>query len=334
MAYSTRSRTRSLGRNVSSEPPLEGQNGPQLNAPIGTSVPMGPRAPVVVNAAASSIISHAASGISPSSAQFRHDGFNPNSTNCRRIIAFFTGENTSVHVDAWLNIFEVVMHGKSEDDKKFLLVQYIDGTALSWFSRHVIPSLQALSWTQIKELMNKRFQRMEVRPIIAAQERYLRRTDTIQEYFNDKMRLMQETNLTALDMVAMLNKGMPASYKPHLICAKPLSPSDWLMIALELESMFKPKKEWTPNRQLKGPTPHSDEPRPLTAHASAYTKPKTTEDKPKTPCKFCKDRGETQYHWHKECPHRPPRPSHRMPHADSRQEPSAPAFVAHGFQEN
>ena len=158
----------------------------------------------------------------------------------------FDGKNQDVHVNAWINVFEVIFYDKLDAEKKYIIVQYLDGDALTWYSNHIIPHLGKLTYEDIKSRFIIRFKHQEVRPIVAAHELQLTRAHTIQKYFEEKMRLLQETSLPDLDMVAILNRGMPYSYKPHLITAKIESPNQWLSVALELEASFKLNKFATP----------------------------------------------------------------------------------------
>ena len=221
-----------------------------------------------------------------------------------RIIATYTGQNEAVHVDAWLNIYELVMSEKQDHEKKNLIVRFLDGDALTWFAHHVIMLLPSLEWKAVRELFIKRFKTVTVRPLIAASERYLKRDDTITTYFNDKMRFLQQTDLPDLDQVAILNKGMPWNYKPHLISSTIRSPSDWLMVALELESTFKKTKVLTPfelrNKDQRGP------PKPAIA-AQASRADQRNSERPIPQCRICQKMGIEAKHWHANCPNKRPR---------------------------
>ena len=170
----------------------------------------------------------------------------------KRNIARFSGNDPTLHIDAWLRIFEIVMYDKPDDDKKYQVAQYIDGDALTWFANHLIPTIDQKSWTEVKTSLIQRFKTQEVRPLIAAQDRYLNRGENVQKYYDDKMRLLQQTNLHDTDMVSILNRGMPSFYKPHLICADIPSPAKWLATTLELEGAFKR------NMAYKAKQPQSD----------------------------------------------------------------------------
>lgn len=224
----------------------------------------------------------------------------------RGLISPYTGKDPSVHIDAWLNIYDIVTYSKSDREKAYTLVQNIDGPALTWFSKHIIPIIDTTTWVQIKQRFLERFKHQEVRPVIAASEKFLKQDEAVEKYYTDKMVLLVETNLSDLDMVALLNKGMPPMYKGHLIASKIKTPLEWLSIALELESMFKNRRPFDPS-----PGPRSQNQtsswrnpghKPLVATATLSSEQKKNKAKPPGPCRICLRQNETKYHWHSECP--------------------------------
>lgn len=224
----------------------------------------------------------------------------------RGLISPYTGKDPSVHIDAWLNIYDIVTYGKTDREKAYTLVQNIDGQALTWFSKHVIPIIDTSSWAQIKQRFLERFKHQEVRPVIAASEKFLKPEEAVEKYYTDKMVLLVETNLSDLDMVALLNKGMPPMYKGHLIASKITTPLEWLSIALELESMFKNRRPFDPTSgprpQHQAPSWRNPGPKPMVATATLPSGPKKNKTKPPGPCRICLKQNETKYHWHSECP--------------------------------
>lgn len=213
----------------------------------------------------------------------------------KRNIARFSGNDATLHIDSWLRIFEVVMFDKDDNEKKYEVAQYIDGDALTWFANHLIPIIKQTSWKEIKAALIQRFKVQEVRPLIAAQDRYLTRGESVQKYYDDKMRLLQQTNLHDIDMVGMLNRGMPSYYKPHLICAFIPTPAKWLATTLELEATFKRNQVYNAKR-------NSQENKTMTAIDSK----KKSEKKPNE-CRICLKKGiKNQLHWHNDCPNRDP----------------------------
>lgn len=232
-----------------------------------------------------------------------------------RVISTFTGQNEAVFIDAWLNVFELVMYEKSDSDKKNLVVRHLDGDALTWFAHHVIPIIPSLDWMAVRKLFIARFQNVTIRPLIAASDLYLKPTGTVTQYFNDKMRLLQRTTLTDLDQVALLTKGMPPKYKAHFIASTINKPSEWLLVALELESTFK-KFEAKANYFQRNDPKGTHTRAPMAAQAAPAPVKKDKRDPP--PCRFCKDKGIDVNHWHAVCPNNPnPKPNRNRPPVES-----------------
>ena len=220
----------------------------------------------------------------------------------------YDGKKPSLHVTAWINAFEIIFYDELDAEKKYIIVQYLDGDALTWYSNHIIPKIGKLNYSDIKSSFLDRFKHHEVRPIIAAQELQLTRAHTIQSYFEEKMRLLEETTLPDLDKVAILNRGMPYSYKPHLITSKIDTPNQWLGIALELESSFKTSKfanssPFKPKTFAAAAT--AENKRPYQSRPQANDQRKPSNNKPTSPCRFCENRGEKKFHWHSDCHHNP-----------------------------
>lgn len=220
--------------------------------------------------------------------------------NQKRKIATYTGSNHAVHVEAWFNIFEIVLHDRSDEDKKFLLAQYVDGDALTWFSENIKP--RSMTYDQIKTTFIGRFKKQEISPIIAAQERRLDRNESVQAYYDAKMRFLQQTGLKEDSMIAILNRGMPHYYQTALIAAQITSTTKWLSTSLELESNFKRQEKFRKPSLAK--VIAADQ-KTLVANAS-YSKEGKEKKKPNA-CRICIKKGyPNQLHWHNECPNRDP----------------------------
>ena len=227
-------------------------------------------------------------------------------------IARFNGKDTAMQVDSWLRLFEVAFVGATEQEKVQLLIRHLDGEAITWFSEDVAETLDSLTWADIKQLMSQRFGEKLVRPIVAAQSRFMNRTDTIQSYYEDKMRLLRRIpGLTPIDQAAMLTAGMPFVYKTSLMSARITSPADWLELSLQLETVYKYKKP--PPRGPDGQAVETHGSRPANREpAMAYQasgakiqdKKKKPDKRPSKPCRFCLEANVTAYHWHSECDRR------------------------------
>lgn len=235
----------------------------------------------------------------------------------RPLIARFSGSDQGVRIEAWISLYEVVMSGKTDAEKVKLLLYYLDSDAITWFSEDIAPRLDSHPWNDVKSAMIARFGQKVVRPIIAAQSRYLQRTETIKQYYDEKMRLLRQTGLEEIDMAAMLTSGMPGFFKSSLVSAQIRAPQQWLAVALELESAFKVRKPMTTGfgARPEGPYPGSQTqgqrpPMQATYLSSAEQKSKEKK-KPTKPCKYCKNLGKTLFHWHAECENNTSRQTNR-----------------------
>ena len=236
-------------------------------------------------------------------------------------IAKYSGKDSAVRIEAWLNIFEVASHDRTGIERCYLLTEYLEGAAITWFAEEISPRLAArdptLDWSCVKLLMENRFNEKKIRPILAARSRFLGHNENIQTYYDEKMRDLRQTRLEDIDIAAMLTDGMPGAYKSGLISAQIATPQTWLKVALELECHLKNRK---PSGQFQGPhqrnnqqIPHYREAthgseftaRSFTARSDSKKMQKKRPEKPPRPCDFCSKRGDTQWHWHSECPSKP-----------------------------
>ena len=232
------------------------------------------------------------------------DNYRPPTSNHKALITRFSGKDRNVRVSAWLSLYEVATFDYAPRDRVYLLCRYLSDDAMDWYSDSVIPRLSTISWEEVKQSMEIRFPHTAVRPILAAQERYLRKDEEVEDYHKEKLRFLRQTPLDELDMVALLTKGMPSSYKPNLISAQPQTTEQWLQIALALQTDIRRQLQKTNNRQQRpqGATSRSGFPT-VNKLESTHGKKEKIPDKP---CKYCKEEGREEFHWHSKCPIRPP----------------------------
>ncbi|CAK9250143.1 unnamed protein product, partial [Sphagnum jensenii] len=76
-------------------------------------------------------------------------------------------------------------------------------------------------------------------PLIDAQQRYLKRDETVEDYFQDKMRLLRQTKLSDEEMVQQLTHGTPISWRMSLAAARPADPHAWIEVAQQIEACQK-----------------------------------------------------------------------------------------------
>jgi hypothetical protein len=236
----------------------------------------------------------------------------------RLLLDRFNGCDTVVKVDLWVNLFELVVTGREDRERLITLMRYLSGEALNWFATDIAPNVDTLTWPQTKALLIARFGTPTVHPIIAAQKRVMTRGDTVQSYYEAKMRLIRLAKQGDDVAISMLTDGMPSIYQPPLITATILTHVDWLTKALQLEAVYKRQQDVRDRRQQ-----YATDRRPNAVAHMAETsqafdrkrKPQRNDGKkPPTPCRFCTERGLGQHwHWHRDCPSKgqvaPPQPT-------------------------
>ncbi|UYV64947.1 SETMAR [Cordylochernes scorpioides] len=72
-------------------------------------------------------------------------------------------------------------------------------------------------------------------PKVAASKRRLKKEETVEDYFRDKIRSLNQTSLNNVEKLKMLTDGLPLDWKNYLVTAQPKDPSHWMQIAMEIE---------------------------------------------------------------------------------------------------
>lgn len=233
-------------------------------------------------------------------------------TNSKPRISRFTGDQVEVRVEAWLNAYEVATYDFSENDRKFQLVRYLDGSAITWFSEEIIPQLDSLKWSQVRDLMIKRHGRQHISPIVAATSRKLQINETVQSYYDDKMRYLRQTTLTEKDQAAILTEGLPKYIQKSFVPARISNPVDWLTVALDIEALFGPSGLNAPKlNSAQGAVrehPSQQKQRSIQVYATT-AKASGSGNKPKKvppkPYRICEEKGiRDAMHWHADCPNK------------------------------
>src|SRR5262249_51613998 len=150
------------------------------------------------------------------------NGFNGSSTcSGRQLLAKFSGHKTVIRADLWCNLFEVVTRGQNDEERIFSLMAHLIDDALNWYAFEIAPRMASLRWSQVRAALIARFGPAVANPLVEAQRRYLKSSEGVQVYYEDKMRLLRQVQLAEEDVVAQLTEGMPASYRGLLLCARP-----------------------------------------------------------------------------------------------------------------
>jgi hypothetical protein len=250
----------------------------------------------------------------------------PSADSSRLLLDRFTGNDRVVKVDLWVNLFELVVAGKPDNERLMTLMRYLSGEALNWFATDVAADIGHLTWNEAKARLIARFGTPTIHPMIEAQKRILSRADTVQSYYDAKMRLIRLARLSDDVAIAMLTDGMPGYYKPALISANITTPIVWLTKALQLEAVYRRPQVFADRRQPQAVVHYADN----TARPDNQRQPRREAKKPPAPCRFCTERGQTSWHWHRDCPNRrrPVTPQAAEDSADANQQPQALSLEA------
>ena len=127
-------------------------------------------------------------------------------------------------------------------------------------------------------------------PLRLARHRHLKREETVDIYFNQKLRLLRQTSLNELEILQQLTSGLPLSWQLNIASAKPTNTSDWIKIAKQIELH---KESFLSERR------HHPRPFPTFISEQPYISNACNQ----IPlCKICERLGQTNYHWHRLCP--------------------------------
>ena len=119
-----------------------------------------------------------------------------------RLCEIFTGSNPLIHVDDWIGLFTLVTKGFTDEQRIVALGRHVGGEAMRWLIRDIVPVHDQVTWQQVSTRMVTRFQRATHSFFNDAMDRELKANETIEEFFNDKRRLMALANIGEPNQVA------------------------------------------------------------------------------------------------------------------------------------
>lgn len=220
----------------------------------------------------------------------------------------FEGDISKVKVESWIAMFELVHDGITLDKEKIKkLISYLKDSAMDWFSDSIMPRMaDNITFNTIKAEMITRFNRDLVEPIIQVQNRKLKRDETVNDYFIEKIQVLRRTGLKESGQIAMLTDGMPQHFRTPLISARPTDTNAWLSLALDLETSFRQNKKFNefagPRTEMVHMSDKTNKPQKKKVglrNGSSTMGPNGR--KPPGPCRYCKSRGQENWHWNNEC---------------------------------
>lgn len=239
-------------------------------------------------------------------------------------IAPFSGEDDSIKFNSWVNMLDLYTSSTATDIEKIrFLGTHLTKRAQVYFADAIAPWVfgpPALTYDQVKDLMKARFATAILDPLYEAQQRYLRRSEDVETYFNDKMFLLRQTNLPDESVVVQLTAGMPTSYKDLL--GIQTNPTDWLKQAKKMENnrtnnKFHSKSTSSTTGSTSTKSIHITQDSNVAGSSSTsriqsnnrrqgHRQSQLTQQQRRLPrCFFCKFLNKTAFHLHKDCPHRP-----------------------------
>ncbi|UYV76949.1 K02A2.6-like [Cordylochernes scorpioides] len=121
-------------------------------------------------------------------------------------------------------------------------------SALEWYADEIISNPAIKRWEVVKEKLIQRFGSYNANPIVSASHRRLKREESIENYFQDKIRLLNQTHLTKEEKIHFLTDGLPNDWKDLIVAAQPTDTTKWFHIAASIEQnrasiQFKPKNK-------------------------------------------------------------------------------------------
>ena len=93
------------------------------------------------------------------------------------------------------------------------LVCFLEADAADFFGTEIVP-VSGITWNEVKSRLISRYGHSDAPPVIVAIQRTLRSTETIRQYFDDKMRILRRINgLTEEERSDHLTHGLPDAYR-------------------------------------------------------------------------------------------------------------------------
>ena len=145
-------------------------------------------------------------------------------------------------------------------------------------------------------MLTARYGHSEVPSVMAAYQRTLRSTESIRQYYDDKTRILRRmAGLTEAERSDHLTHGLPDAYRSHFYGKRFSTTLDWLSCAQDIEADI--------NRQSRrrNHSTHLTDSKPFPHKKPLFRK---GEGVCTLPCKFCRDIGLHEIHWHRDCPNR------------------------------
>ncbi|UYV74836.1 K02A2.6-like [Cordylochernes scorpioides] len=160
----------------------------------------------------------------------------------------FNGSKSAIRPESWIKLYDFENNSLKEDEKIKNLMYYLTDSALEWYADEIISNPAIKRWEVVKEKLIQRFGSYNANPIVSASHRRLKREESIENYFQDKIRLLNQTHLTKEEKIHLLADGLPNDWKDLIVAARPTDATKWFHIAASIEQnrasiQFKPKNK-------------------------------------------------------------------------------------------
>ncbi|UYV70291.1 K02A2.6-like, partial [Cordylochernes scorpioides] len=160
----------------------------------------------------------------------------------------FNGSKSAIRPESWIKLYDFENNSLKEDEKIKNLMYYLTDSALEWYADEIISNPAIKRWEVVKEKLIQRFGSYNANPIVSASHRRLKREESIENYFQDKIRLLNQTHLTKEEKINLLTDGLPNDWKDLIVAAQPTDATKWFHIAASIEQnrasiQFKPKNK-------------------------------------------------------------------------------------------
>ena len=95
----------------------------------------------------------------------------------------------NVRAENWVALFECATYNVVDEKSKiYQLMRHLSEDALNWFATDIAPKITHITWSEAKSQFLPRFGQPIAHLLVEAQKRILTPADTVQGYYNDKMR--------------------------------------------------------------------------------------------------------------------------------------------------
>ncbi|UYV64087.1 K02A2.6-like, partial [Cordylochernes scorpioides] len=159
-----------------------------------------------------------------------------------------TAQSQQIRPESWIKLYDFENNSLKEDEKIKNLMYYLTDSALEWYADEIISNPAIKRWEVVKEKLIQRFGSYNANPIVSASHRRLKREESIENYFQDKICLLNQTHLTKEEKIHLLTDGLPNDWKDLIVAAQPTDATKWFHIAASIEQnrasiQFKPKNK-------------------------------------------------------------------------------------------